>query len=177
MCLERCDSFDLEKDLKELVEYRKILSTISFENWEIKNGQFSWATYSKGGSTYNVSDVNSKVQALGYSVTPMITSGEIDEMRMLFKNPTQFIDDAIHYALKNNYTGYNIDFEPPNKVNESDAVAYTEFVDLFAQKLHEKGFTLTIDIATWNNFWNYNMLSTTSVDKVITNNLRSKKKF
>ena len=168
MCLENCDSFDLEKDMKELVEHKNVLTTIAAASWVVDKGSLEWATYSKRGKTYNVSDVNSKVQALGYSVTPMISCTDINDLRLLFKNPTQFIHDAIHYALKHNYTGYNIDFEPTHNVKKTDVVAYTEFVDLFAQKLHEKNLTLTIDIATWNNFWNYNMLSTTSVDKVIT---------
>jgi len=48
-----------------------------------------------------------------------------------------------------------------------DAVAFVGFLDRFANALHDNGMELTVDAATWSPFWNFTLLSTSHVDRVI----------
>jgi hypothetical protein len=67
-------------------------------------------------------------------------------------------------ALRLNYTGYNVDFEPTGEANASVAREYAQFLNNFADALHVVGKKLSVDIASWNTFWNYAALANTSVD-------------
>jgi len=35
MCLERCDGFDLQRDLKELKKHLDVVTIVSFENYQV----------------------------------------------------------------------------------------------------------------------------------------------
>lgn len=91
----------------------------------------------------------------------------IDWMRYTFSNPDPFIESCILEAQKFNYTGFNLDWEPTDAVNEGDDAAYAAFIDYFADRLHEKGLKLSVDVATWSPIWNYDLLSRTKADYVI----------
>jgi len=86
----------------------------------------------------------------------------------LFANPKPFIAEAIATAKKNRYIGYHIDFEPPSGVVASDTKLYTDFLDTFAQALHQEGFILSVDVARWSIIWDFSLLAKTHVDKIYT---------
>jgi len=64
-------------------------------------------------------------------------------------------------------TGVNVDFEPNVPATHQDAIDYANFINLFADSLHQKGFLLTMDIATWNAIWDWNLLNATDVDRIM----------
>lgn len=100
----------------------------------------------------------------------MITTVNIENIRQVAANPSPFIDKAISEAVKNHYSGYNIDFEPSSTgCIPKDGVFYAEFLNTFADRLHQVNKTLSVDIASWNPaFWNFALLAQTKVDKFIT---------
>lgn len=75
----------------------------------------------------------------------------------LAKNPP-IIDEAVSLALRNNYSGYNIDFEPTYSMTELDAQKFAQFLKRFGARLHSVGKTLGVDIASWNRIWNFSSL-------------------
>jgi len=165
MCLERCTPFNLTQDLQQLSEHKDVIRVVSAENWQVSvNGTFQWAT----ASGVPVSDVREAVQALGFPYFPMLTSGEIGPMRLLFSNPQPLMTAAILTAKQYGYMGYHIDFEPDNNVTAADSITYARFLDTFAQALHAEGFVLAADVATWSPLWNYTLLGQTSVDTIVT---------
>lgn len=64
-------------------------------------------------------------------------------------------------------TGVNVDFEPSVGGNHQDAIDYANFMNLFANSLHEEGYLLTMDVATWNPVWDWSLLNSTSVDRIM----------
>lgn len=71
-------------------------------------------------------------------------------------------------ALKNNYSGYDIDFEPTTAATQQDAQDYATFLSQFADALHAKNKQLQVCVAHWNIFWNYTAISLSTVDLIIT---------
>jgi len=89
-------------------------------------------------------------------------------MRQVFANPQPFINQAITTAVQENFTGYNVDWEPTSNATAEDAINYAKFLSTFAASLHAIGKNLSVDVATWSNVWNYTLLSASGVDKVMT---------
>jgi hypothetical protein len=84
-------------------------------------------------------------------------------------DPQIFIDQCIQQAKIYNYKGYNLDWEPTEGVTIDDSYAYAEFIDTFANALHNEGLILSVDIAQWGSpsIWNYTAIANTTVDKGI----------
>jgi len=121
----------------------------------------------------------------------MITTANIDRLRTLFANDQSFISTAVAECVKQNYTGFHIDFEPCQDAHPTckrilfvsivlffifnfclagtaqDAQAYAGFLDRFAKALHAQNKTINVAIASWNVFWDFKVLGQTSVDTLI----------
>lgn len=70
----------------------------------------------------------------------MITTDNIVYLRELFANPDHFIQEAVQHAIKYNYSGFDLDFEPQKPTgNSHDAILYAEFIDKLAKELHKHG--------------------------------------
>jgi len=95
-------------------------------------------------------------------------------MRQLFNGSVyaqQFFNNAIDLAKKNNFTGWNIDWEPEDGVRGPNATAqdgldYAQFLDTFAKVLHAENIELTVDIASWSPLWDFEHLAATGVDRL-----------
>lgn len=68
---------------------------------------------------------------------------------------------------KNNYVGINIDFEPTASATSQDAADYVDFLNYFTKKLHTQSKRLSVDIASWNEIWDWNLLGKSSVDTLV----------
>ena len=120
----------------------------------------------------NLTDPTLTISSIGLESWPLLTSYPhppefIDWMREVFANPDPFITSSIEEAKQFNYNGYNLDWEPTDDVTDEDGVEYAAFVTYFADKLHDYGLKLTVDIATWSPIWNYPLLAQTSADRFI----------
>jgi len=136
---------------------------VSPENWQVgKNDNFEFGTHNGKPMT----DVRKDIVALGFKYFPMLTSGNIQDLRKLWASPTKFIEESIAMAKNNSYYGYHIDFEPESGVVVGDAKLYSEFLNLYSNELHKSGLILSVDVARWSPMWDFGMLAKTSVDKV-----------
>ena len=88
-------------------------------------------------------------------------------MRQVFQNPKPFLNSCVEEAIKYNYKGYNLDWEPTDNVTEQDGNDYAKFINIFANQLHQHDLKLSVDIATWSPIWNYDMIAKTNIDKAI----------
>jgi hypothetical protein len=168
MCLERCgeNASAIARDLKQLGEHASLLYAVSFEAYNLgPNGQLI---------RNNLTQVSKHISALGLKTFPMISSYPyppqfLDWMRQLFAQPEAFIDNAVRTALKEGYSGWNVDWEPTAKASAEDAANYAVFLDRFGKALHKVKLQLTVDIASWNSIWNLTLLAKTkNVDRLIT---------
>jgi len=159
MCLERCQE-NITADLNQIKQHLSSFTAISFEDYDLGlNGTLI---------SNNFTSVNYEIQKLGFQAYPMITTANLTKLRQLFETCDTFIFEAIQRANQYQYTGYNIDFEPTDEANEEDAAEYAIFLTKFADALHDNGKFLSVDIASWNTFWNFELLGSTTVDKIIT---------
>ena len=111
-----------------------------------------------------VTNVTNKVRSFGLDAYPMIISASLSDIEYLLAHPSGFIQSAVSAAIGAGYTGYNIDFEPTQAANATVAIAYAKFLSTLADALHAHGKKLTVDIATWNPFWNFADLANTTVN-------------
>ena len=52
---------------------------------------------------------------------------------------------------------------------EQDAAAYVSFLSVFATELHGAGFRVSVDVASWSPFWDFDAIAAkTAVDTLIT---------
>jgi hypothetical protein len=184
MCLEICDSKEsIQEQLDVLRDKSDILSGVSFELYTLADdcvlSNFDYM---------NMTHVNQDIIEMGLDNWPMISSWPhppefITWIRKVIYDDEcsqKFINEAISEAKKNNYFGYNLDWEPTYSnttlpINSNDALAYAKFVDNFAKQLHIHGYKLGVDFATWKtspdgtgpSFWNIEALGKTAVDKGI----------
>eukprot|EP00823_Brevimastigomonas_motovehiculus_P002940 TRINITY_DN1760_c0_g1_i1.p1 TRINITY_DN1760_c0_g1~~TRINITY_DN1760_c0_g1_i1.p1 ORF type:complete len:281 (+),score=61.84 TRINITY_DN1760_c0_g1_i1:31-843(+) len=167
MCLERCHR-DVQAGMNEVHSHflSGDLSIASYENYDCWDG---------GKLIYNTTftDVHATIQGWGMGSYPMITTARIDRLRPLWQADVQkkFIDDAIAYITKFDYSGFNVDFEPEPASSvdcASDPQKYISFLSHFAESLHKINKKLTVDIASWSCFWDFAALASTSVDKFLT---------
>jgi hypothetical protein len=68
----------------------------------------------------------------------------------------------VQEALKYNYSGFNIDFEPDNETTVLDAQKYAQFLQKFGKALQSAGKKLGVDVASWNRIWNFTLLGADS---------------
>lgn len=145
------------RDLALIHYYRRDLTAVSYEQYELGAG--SNLTLIPG-----ISNVTASVESDGLQAWPMIISASLPNIETLLENQSGFISKAVSAALRLNYTGYNVDFEPTAEANLSVAREYAGFLNNFADALHTAGKKLSVDIASWNTFWNFTALANTSVD-------------
>lgn len=176
-CAERCSPFSLKDSLNFLAQHKKEILLVSPEAYQVgKNGQFEAATHNGKPMT----DMRPGVTALGYQFFPMLTSGNINDLRLLWQNPKPFVEASLIPA-KNyrflplvlqthpfSFLGYHIDFEPESGVVASDAAKYCTFLDYFAEELHKNGFILSVDVARWSPLWDFQLLAKTKVTSLPT---------
>jgi len=92
----------------------------------------------------------------------------IEWMRYAFDHVDEFTEQCVSEAMKYNFTGYNLDWEPTDGVNEDDGARYAQFIEDFAQGLHAKNIKIKVDVATWSTVWDYTAIAATSADYIIT---------
>eukprot|EP01132_Coremiostelium_polycephalum_P000844 gene844-1051_t len=165
MGLERTQE-NITSDLAQIEEIHSLFKSVSFERFNLgPNSQLV---------INNFTDVQSRLERLGLSTIPMISTccpwgrpEVIQYARELISNPKPFIDSAIELALNEGFDGYNLDIEPLGG-NPTDAVNYANFLNQFANALHKINKVLTVDVAGYDQFWNFTLIGQTSVDYVIT---------
>ncbi|KAL0237833.1 hypothetical protein GEMRC1_012307 [Eukaryota sp. GEM-RC1] len=158
MGLERTHE-DIKGDLEQIRRLRYILSDVSFEEYDL-----DWNAHIIRNDFYPVNDI---IADLKLGRQPMITTVNIAKLTQLFESTEsmdQFINEAVQLALKFNYTGFNIDFEPSGREAFPLAPGLVQFVDRFAKALHRHNKILSLDLAQWTQFFNYEELAKTSVD-------------
>ncbi len=148
---------DVPGDLALIHYYRSDLTAVSYEQYEL--GADAAFTPIPG-----ISNITGAVEGDGLQAWPMIISASLPNIEALLENQSGFISEAVSTAVRLNFTGYNVDFEPTAMANASVAQEYARFLDNFASALHEAGRKLSVDIASWNTFWNFTALANTSVD-------------
>ncbi|MBX8632034.1 MAG: hypothetical protein J9259_05905 [Thermoplasmata archaeon YP2-bin.285] len=148
---------DISADLQSIGAHRNALTGVSFERY-LLGPEGIFETFSP------ISNVTDAIRSFGLQTFPMIVSVNLTNIEYLLMHPSSFISSAVTKAFDAGYTGYNIDFEPTQNANNTVALEYSSFLTKFADALHEKGKQLTVDIATWNPFWNFSSLANTTVN-------------
>jgi hypothetical protein len=119
MCLDRCHD-QLKDGLAEISAHANLISAVSYEAFDLGLG---------GKLVYNnFADPTSALASLGLARFPMITTASnalLLDLFWLVKNPP-IIADAVALAVKNNYTGFNIDFEPDHPMSDLDAEKFAQ---------------------------------------------------
>ena len=166
LCLEFCDnSTVIDKYMEDLSEHASLMTAVSFERYQLGPD----ATL----VTANVSNVIQSLHDMGIQETwAMLSSFPhppefMDWMREAFANVDYFTEQCVTEALKYNYTGYNLDWEPTDGVEEGDSEAYAKFIDSFAVGLHKHNIKLQVDVAGWSDIWDYGAINNTHVDYII----------
>jgi len=187
MCLEICDTpSSIQQQLQTIREHTDSLSGVSFEIYTLGDNCALRKFNASDVPPLGLTAVTDDIHAAGLESWPMISSWPhpanfITYIRKVVNNDVcsnSFISQALKEARKYNYTGYNLDWEPTYSnstapVTKADAQAYATFVNKFATALHDAGFKLGVDMATWvtiphgPSFWNYTALAATEVDKGI----------
>ena len=120
-------------------------------------------------SPTNPNNITPYVQKLGLGAVPMIISASQGDIYNFTSNASA-VSSAIQQmtvlALVNNYTGYDIDWEP-STANASTAAYYTSFLNQFSLQLDKFGKSLFVEVANWDpTFWNYTNLGNTNITSV-----------
>jgi len=167
MCLERCDNAtydDIQKQLKVIANHAEVFTMVSFEMFNLgPNSQLI---------LNNLTLVVDALKALNLKTEAMISSYPYPKefivwMRQLFANPDPFFADCITQAMKYGYTGYHVDFEPHENILPTDAIAYADFLNKFANVLHSHGLEVSVAIDKFSAVWNWTALAATNVDKLM----------
>lgn len=161
MCLERC-SEHVPQDKERLA--RKVAQgllgkpgKLSFEDWDL--GPHANLVYN------GFAEINGWARdTLRVETWPMITTAALQNVRNVCAQPEGFIRETVANAVKFNYTGYDIDWEPTERGTPEDAESYAHFLTKWADALHRVGKKLAVDVASWNSFWDFSLLAKTSVD-------------
>ncbi len=148
---------NVSADMQSLAAHRTDLTGVSFEHYIlVSTGNMR--------EILLLSNVTSGIESLGLQTFPMVITTSLANIEQLIAHPSNFIHEAVSAAVGAGYTGYNIDFEPSQTANNSVAVSYALFLTNLADALHNAGKKLTVDIASWNPFWNFSALANTTVD-------------
>jgi hypothetical protein len=166
LCLERCNATqsEIQRNIQS-VQSSGAFTDVSFERYNL--GPNSTLVSAAGLS-------HIMPQLAAFDTWPMISSypyppAFIDWMRQVFAAPAPFIAQCIAEARAHGYTGYNIDWEPASGVVKADAAAYAKFLDRFATELHDAaGVLVSVDVSSWSVLWDYELISGTAVDQVVT---------
>ena len=169
MCLQDCGdtSADIASQLTQLAT-PGVFTAAAFEAYDLcLNG-----TACKNSYRERVSD---RVAALGLGSQAMVVSWNLDAIRAAFAAPGLFVA-SLHAILDEqpNITAVNLDWEPHGSSppvgpvpTAADAAAYATLLNIAADALHSRGCQLTVDIATWTKFWDYELIAATRVDQVM----------
>lgn len=168
MCLEDCQE-DIEADLQQMIQLAQkgILTTISYPHLDV--GDNATIIFNP------VTDMAPRLAPYFKEIYPAIATFSVPRMRGLWSNATKmdaWIDQAVKIALSEKVVaGFNIDFEPNDghfKVTKADGLNYVRFIELFAEKLHQVGLKLSVDVAGWSPLWqNGLMANETTADFLI----------
>jgi hypothetical protein len=123
------------------------------------------------------STVSAKLAAAGLGVHAMVVSWDLDAVRAAFAAPDAFIAsvETLLLNVEPAVTGVNLDFEPHGTAppvgpmpTKADAVAYAAFLNVFSDAMHARNprIEVSVDIATWTEFWDYQLLNATRVDRL-----------
>ncbi|EFC35845.1 predicted protein [Naegleria gruberi] len=165
MGLERTHE-NITHDLNDILERAREgeFTQISYEAYNL--GEFSSFVDN------HFSNVLPLLKKANLQTFPMITTVNIPYLQELLNNETtmdRFIIQAVENQKNIDTTGYNIDFEPiRNDITTQLAPNFVKFLNRFADSLHLVGKKLTVCIASWSFFWDWNLLSESRVDKIIT---------
>ncbi len=161
MCLERCNDSP-SAGLAEIARNKELLSGVSYEQYDLGSGSM----LVNNGFT----DVGAALAAMGLERWPMITTASNALLLELLWGPHHasppIVAEAVAEALAKNLTGFDIDFEPDDAMRDEDAARYVQFLDTFALALHKVGKRLSVDVASWNKFWNFTLLAGSRVDTI-----------
>ena len=169
LCLEDCgaSASAIAAQLRQL-ETPRVFTAASFEDYDLApNG----TVYKKSPRTR----VSGALRALGLQTHAMIVSWDLDAIRAAFAAPAAFIDSVVTGILdaegQANITAINFDFEPHGSAppvgpvpTPADGTDYVAFLNTVADALHARGVLVSVDIATWTAFWNYQALGASRVD-------------
>ena len=161
LCLERCGetSADIHKNLDVIRAVApRALTAVSFEMFDLKES-------SNIVQNPRFTDVYSQLRTMKGAfdkqlrLLPMITTVQIDYMRTVWLNPEPFIRQCIDIAKSNQFTGYNIDWEPEKGVLASDAPKYVDFLGKVVTAFDQHGLELNVDVASWTVLYNFTGIS------------------
>lgn len=161
MCLERCgeSSATIQQHLDVIKQVAPTsLTAVSFELYDLGNQ----SNIVRNPSFTAVHSQLSQMTGFGgknLQTFPMITTTKIDYMRRVWKEPGPFIQQIIDLARENNYTGYNIDWEPEKGVESTDTAQYSQFLSQVSQELYRNNLVLNVDVASWTVLWNFTQIS------------------
>ena len=169
LCLEDCgaSASAIAAQLRQLAT-PGVFTAASFEDFDLAlNG----TVYKKSPRTR----VSGALRALGLQTHAMIVSWDLDAIRAAFAAPAAFIDSIVTNILDAegaaNITAINLDFEPHGSAppvgpvpTPADGAAYVAFLNTVADALHARGVLVSVDIATWTAFWDYQALGASRVD-------------
>jgi hypothetical protein len=119
---------------------------------------------------HNDSDVKAALNPyseLGLDVLPTL---ELDENYLFnFSGlPGGFdlvINNATDNAVRNNFDGYMVDYEPSlQNTTMAHSIAYANFLGQFAKSLHSKGKKLGMDLSNWGILNKYSLYSKLDLD-------------
>ena len=143
---------------------------VSYEFFQLQSDQKITAYFNGAYNTAgNPNNITPYVQKLGLGAVPMIISASAGDIYNFTSNPSAVsaaIQQMTNLALINNYTGYDIDWEP-SSANTSTAAYYTSFLNQFSLHLDKFGKSLFVEVANWDpTFWNYTNLGNTNITSV-----------
>jgi len=135
MCLERCGGNEttIKQNLQSIEEHKNLLNAVSYEEFNLGPN----STLVKN----NFTAVGPILASYGLETYPMISSFPyppdfLSWMRDVFKNPQPFLTQAIDTIKREDFTGYNVDWEPTEEATPTDALNYVLFLNLFSSTLH-----------------------------------------
>ncbi|ETO25914.1 hypothetical protein RFI_11221 [Reticulomyxa filosa] len=176
LCLEPCGydeaatSSQLEQ-LSNLTISEQVINAVSFERYGLgPNGTLVIHNYTNVIPQLQWIQQTNEAENNGMFYTfPMLSSYPYPNeflawMRELWNSSelTQsFIRSCISEALRYNFSGFNVDFEPndTSEITNEDASNYVAFLNTFAEQLEIYDLYLTMDYASWSPLWNLTLLS------------------
>ena len=156
---------DVDRSLQQALTHRSIVSAVGITG-------FGMDAHGQMQSEPNATVVRTLVGA-GIEVHGLCAINSMATLRLLSADAERvFFADAIAAALRNNISGYNMDFEPyaeATTLTNADGLLYASFLHRFALALHKTGrLVLTVDTFTNLPMWNLAAINGTAVDRVIT---------
>jgi len=142
--------------------YDSLVHNIAQINWLVPE----WYSLTANGTVTESIDAKALAVAKAHSVKvmPLINnngSGQWDSAAIgsLLKDKrrwTVFVNGLLDKAKVNGYAGFNLDFE---QVNQSQQAEFTDFCNYVADRFHQKGLKLTIDLPMDDPAYDYKKLS------------------